>query len=245
MKDNLFGIIIGVVVVAILGVAIVAGGDDSNNISPDGDGQDILEISELDYVKGSENSELAQEPKVTVFEYGDFQCPFCGIVYPIISEVTAEYADNPDVAFVYRHFPLPSHQSAMVAHRAAEAAGRQGKFYEMHDILFENQTLWAGEPTSPIPPDQSDDIIRELAEELGLNLEQYDADFADSSTLTTINQQQKTGEEIGVNSTPTFFINQTQLEQVPRTADELRAAIEAELEKVNSAESSGETEDLQ
>ena len=237
MKDNAFGIIVGVIVVAVLGVAVLVGGNDDNTNVATTDKSEALQISELDYVKGAEQTDLEQEPKVTVIEYGDFQCPFCGIVYPIVSEVSEEYKDNPDVRFIYRHFPIVSaHASAMVAHRAAEAAGKQGKFYEMHDILFENQTEWGGTPQAPIPPEQSDDIIRGYAEQLGLDLDQYDADYADPATLQAINSQQQTGEAIGINSTPTFFINEIQLEQVPRTADELRSAIEQELNSASSDE---------
>jgi protein-disulfide isomerase len=138
-----------------------------------------------------------------------------------VQEALLGYED--DVAFVFRHFPLVSiHPNAMIAHRAAEAAGEQGKFFDMHDLLYERQQLWS-------TGDSADDIISVFAEELELNMDQYRETFNSSETLQKINTQLDAGQSIGVSATPTFFVNGEQLEQSPRSVEELRAIIEQAL----------------
>ena len=98
-------------------------------------------------ITGVNSSILAQEststtvPKVVLTEYSDFQCPSCQYFYPIVKKLKEDFGDQLKVE--YKHFPLNSHQYSALAARAAEAAGQQGKFKEMHDLLFENQTRWS------------------------------------------------------------------------------------------------------
>src|SRR3990167_1799291 len=82
-------------------------------------------------------------PKVTIVEFGDYECPGCAVVNPVVKQLIEEYKDKP-VSFVYRHFPLPQHAKAPVAAQAAEAAGEQGKFWEFHNKLYENRDKWMG-----------------------------------------------------------------------------------------------------
>jgi len=144
---------------------------------------------------------------VTLVEFGDFQCPACGSYYPIIEQVKEKYGDQ--IKFQFRHFPLVQiHRNAMVAHRAAEAAGRQNKFWEMYNLLYQRQKAWesAGNPTA---------IMEDYAAELGLNIDQFKSDFASESVNNVIQADIKAGQAIGATSTPTFVLNGKKLETPP------------------------------
>lgn len=137
---------------------------------------------------------------VTLVEYGDFECPACGQYFPILQQVKAEYGDK--ITFQFRHFPLESiHPNARAASRAAEAAGKQNKFWEMHDYLFTYQAEWksSGDPLS---------IFEGYARTIGVeNMEQFAADYRSSEVNAVINADLSAGREIGVQSTPTFTLN--------------------------------------
>lgn len=136
---------------------------------------------------------------VTVIEYGDFQCPACFSYYPIFKQLKEEYKDT--VTFQFRNFPIISaHPNAMAAHRAAEAASNQGKFWEMHDLLYERQKSWE-------KSNNAAEIFSGYATELGLNMEQYTTDVNSSATNANIQADFKAGEEIGVTGTPGFVID--------------------------------------
>lgn len=137
---------------------------------------------------------------VTLVEYGDFQCSACYRYEPTLQQVIAKY--KTDVTFQFRHLPLIQvHQNALASSRAAEAAGLQGKFWEMHDLLYENQPTWEGS-------DQAQKFFEQYAKQLGLNVEQYKKDAASSKVNNIINADiaefKKTGATM---STPTFFLN--------------------------------------
>jgi len=130
----------------------------------------------------------------TLVEYGDFQCPYCGKAYPIVKEVQARMGDR--LRFVFRNFPITtSHQYAQHAAEAAEAAAAQGKFWEMHDALFENQ------------PRLDDADLRRSADRVGLDLERFDADMAQHAYAERVREDFMGGVRSGVNGTPTFYVN--------------------------------------
>jgi protein-disulfide isomerase len=130
----------------------------------------------------------------TLVEYGDFQCPYCGKAYPIVKEVRARMGDR--LCFVFRNFPITtSHQYAEQAAEAAEAAAAQGKFWEMHDVLFENQTRL------------TDADLRRYADGVGLDLERFDADMARHAYAERVREDFMGGVRSGVNGTPTFYVN--------------------------------------
>lgn len=140
---------------------------------------------------GTENVEL--------IEYGDFQCPACSSFYTIVEQVRETYGDK--IKFVFRNFPLVAiHQNAMAAHRSAEAAGAQGKFFEMYALLYENQSSWSA-LSSPIS------LFEDYASKLSLDIDKYKADFASEATNDVINADIAEGKAKGVNSTPTFILN--------------------------------------
>jgi protein-disulfide isomerase len=158
----------------------------------------------------------ATTPKVTVVEFGDYQCPACALAHPIIKQGLAKYSETKNVEFVFRNFPLQQHVNAITSARAAEAAALQGKFWEMHDVLYENQSKWENEK-NPYP------LFEEYARSLSLDLAKFKKDYESTSTGERISEDQKDGLAVGVNATPTFFVNGKKLEGVPSLNDFTKA----------------------
>ena len=141
-----------------------------------------------DHIQG-----LASAP-VTLVEYGDYQCPFCGAAYPILKDVQARMGDG--LRMVFRNFPIStSHPNAELAAEAAEAAAVQGRFWEMHDLLYENQKRL-------LDPD-----LRDYAERLALDVERFDKELAEHVHAARVREDFMSGVRSGVNGTPTFYIN--------------------------------------
>jgi len=156
----------------------------------------------------------AEQPKVTIIEFSDFQCPFCGRVSPTLDQVIEEYGDQVQIAF--KHLPLAFHAKAPAAHAAAVAAGKQGKFWEMHDKIFENQ------------PQMSEAKYIDWAGEIGLDVERFKRDVASADVKKIIEQDKAEAAKLGVTGTPSFFINGRFLSGAqPYSA--FKAAIEREL----------------
>ena len=131
---------------------------------------------------------------VTLVQYGDYECPYCGAAYPIIKQVQARMGER--LRFVFRNFPITtSHPHAEQAAEAAEAAGSQGRFWEMHDTLYENQRRLG------------DDDLRSYAARLGLDLESFERDVAEHVHAARVREDFMSGVRSGVNGTPTFYIN--------------------------------------
>jgi len=139
-----------------------------------------------------------KDAKVTIVAFSDFQCPACAAAYPIAKQIVASYQDK--VFFVFRHFPIPAHRNAKVAAYAAEAAGEQGKFWEMHDKLFDTQNEWS---TSANPEEK----FSEYAKSLNLDLEKFKNDMNNDNLKKRIEKGISDGRKAQVNATPTFFIN--------------------------------------
>lgn len=195
-------IIIIVAVVGIIGAAVLLGGGDEETAGA---------VSNNFY--GAENAE------VVVTEYADFECPACAQFYPIINQVKEQFKDQ--VKFEFKHFPLVSiHPNSIASHRAAQAASNQGKFWEMHDVLYERQSAWAAQSTGSggFTNTNAAETFRSYAEELQLNMEQYDADVQASETIGTINADISLGRSVGVDSTPTFFLNGERIEDTNQLA---------------------------
>lgn len=208
-----FGIII-VLIVGVLGGSIYFANRDEPK-TEEAVTTDLKAVTEADHVKGPKDA------KITLIEYGDFQCPFCGSVHPTIEEVLAEYEN--DVRFVFRHFPIPgSHPNALVAHRAAEAAGNQDKFFEMHDLLYENQQEWSSS-NKPF------DIFKKYAKQIDLDVDTFTSDFDSDEVADAVRIVKEAGTESGISSTPSFFLNGKKID-IPRSADELKQDIDKELE---------------
>jgi protein-disulfide isomerase len=146
--------------------------------------------------------------KVTLVEYGDYQCPYCGQYYPLVKQVAEKY--KTDIAFQFRNFPLKSiHQNAQAAARAAEAADKQGKFWEMHDLLYQQQSNWET-TTSPLS------IFETYADQLGLDKAKFRQDYQSSAVNDVINADYQDGVRLKVDATPTFFLQGKKLETPPQ-----------------------------
>jgi len=130
---------------------------------------------------------------VTIVEFSDFECPFCRQAHPILGRVAREHSDR--VAFAFKHYPLSMHEHARAASRATIAAHRQGKFWEMHDLVFENQHSLA-------PSD-----LVEYATRLGLDMERFHADMESEETEALIERNRAEGRDLGVDGTPRIFVN--------------------------------------
>ena len=141
-----------------------------------------------DHVQGS------TEAPVTLVEYGDYECPYCGAAYPIVKEVQARMGDR--LRFVFRNFPITtSHPHAEQAAEATEAAASQSSFWQMHDLLYENQRRLR------------DEDLRAYAEQLELDLESFDQELAEHVHAARVREDFMSGVRSGVNGTPTFYIN--------------------------------------
>lgn len=136
---------------------------------------------------------------VTVEEFADFQCPSCGAYYPELKKMEAEYGDR--LRVVFRENPLlPMHQYALVTAQAAEAAGLQGRFWEMHDKLYENQKTWS-EAKDVVP------LFVDYAKQIGLDTDRFMRDLNGEVVAVRIFQDGKRSHALGITSTPTFFVN--------------------------------------
>lgn len=163
---------------------------------------------------------------VSVIEYGDFECPACGEYEPIVEQLTQQYGDR--VRFVFRNFPLYQiHPFAMIAAQAAEAAGLQGKFWEMHDLLYKNQNDWSGN-TNLSSAQVVSQYFDAYAQQLGLNVTQFDADINSSTVKNKVQHDIDLGNAAQVDHTPTFFINLVQIPN-PSSLAGFQAAIDAAL----------------
>ena len=153
---------------------------------------------------------------VTLVEYGDFQCPYCGEAYPVVNELRARFGDQ--LRFVFRHMPLSDlHPRAPFAAEAAEAAAAQDRFWEMHDRLFEHQH------------ELEDSDLRAHAEAVGVaDGERFDAELRDHAHVARVEEDYRSGAESGVPSTPRFFVNGV-IHLGSASYAELGEAIDAEL----------------
>jgi protein-disulfide isomerase len=148
----------------------------------------VVPVIERDHVLGRSDAPL------TLVEYGDFECPFCGLAYPIVEQLRQRFGN--DIRFVFRNFPLEqAHPHAEHAAEAAEAASAEGKFWEMHHVLFEHQEML------------DDPALEEYASVLGLDRKRFARELAASKYADRVQEDFHTGVRSGVNGTPTFFIN--------------------------------------
>ena len=175
-----------------------------------------ITLSQTDHVRG------AKDGKLTLIEFGDFQCPACGAYEPIVRQVLA---DNKAVLkFSFRHFPLTQiHRNALLAAKASEAASQQGKFWEMHDILYDKQDEWSKGLNAR-------DYFLTYATTLGLNTVNFTQDMESKAVEEKILAEYKEGVTLGIQGTPTFFINGKMIES-PRNLEAFNALIKSAVTK--------------
>ncbi len=167
-----------------------------------------MPVTEQDHHTGNPKA------KIILVEYGDYQCPHCGIAHPFIKRLIKEFGR--ELFFVFRNFPLQEvHPAAMIAALAAEAANLQGKFWEMHDIIFEHQDSLSA------------NSLLNLAKALGLKLEKFAKDWESKEVISKVENDFEGGIRSGVNGTPSFFINGNQLSSYDESYESLASAVQS------------------
>lgn len=192
--SNEVKIIVGISVltlVLVVGAAFLFGGTSSSS-------QNVQPIKNTNALIHQDSHEINAKSKVTLVEFGDFQCPACGAEYPIVTQLLDSYKGK--INFVFRNFPLPQHQNAQAAAEVAEAAGAQGKFFEMYNLLYTNQSTW-GETGNAM------DYFTQYAKALKLDMNKFTIDVKSNKYQNKIQKDINDGYAVGVNATPTFFLN--------------------------------------
>ena len=200
--------------------------------------QDKIDLSKVDSSKVVTEEKLSEtdsglpdnvigkkDSKVVLIEYGDYSCSGCAMLDTKILPIIEEFKD--EVAFVFRHFPLTTiHPNSLVASTYAEAAGLQGKYWEMHEILFKNYEKWA-----LLSPAEREPKMQEYAKSIKLNLENLKKDLKDERISKKINFDQQIGKKEGVSATPTVFLNGKKLNEEVGDMTKLKEAIKSSLKE--------------
>lgn len=211
-------IIIGICVVTlvlVVGAALLFGGNSSS--TP----QSTTPIKNANILIRKDSAEINNHAKVTLVEFGDFECPACGAEYPVVTQILQNYKGK--INYVFRNFPLPQHANAPEAAEAAEAAKAQGNFFGMFNLLYQNQNTWgdASDPTS---------YFVQYAKDLHLNVKQFENDVKNKKYAKVIQQDINDGYAVDVNATPTFFLNGVPMVGVLPYSD-FQTAIDKDLQK--------------
>ncbi|MDO5617980.1 DsbA family protein [Kocuria sp.] len=196
--------IAAVVVMGVIGFGLITGGSSTPQASTSHNAQLVREDSRT----------LSDGDQAEFVEVLDFECPACADLYPYMEQLREEYGDR--VTFVVRY--LPMHGNSLGAAQAAEAAAEQGEFLPMYQTLFENFDEWSNSQSS------QRDTFFDYARELGLDMDQFSADYQDPATVERIAQNQLDAEALGVTSTPTFFLDGERIQ--PETMEDMRGLIE-------------------
>lgn len=209
-----FAAILAAIVIVLGGIFLV-----SSNDSKSGSGSSSAQPT--NHVEGSTST------GVKLVEYGDYQCPFCGQFYPLVKQVAEQYKDK--IQFQFRNLPLTQlHKNAFAAARAAEAASLQGKFWEMHDKLYENQDP-NGQQGWVVSSDPLNQYFVSFASSIGLNTNQFKTDYVSSKVNDAVNADIKEFKKTGLDeSTPTFFLDGKQIKPGYSITD-FQKAIDAEI----------------
>jgi len=185
----------------------------------------LLAVSENRSVSGNSSAKSMHirgnpDAMVTLEEFGDFQCPPCSTFASFGEELLKEYDSR--LRIVFPNFPLPLHEHARDAALAAEAAGLQGRFWEMHDVLDREQAAWTKAP-------DTHELFESYAGTIGLNLDQFRKDMDSEKARERVDSDHALGDSLGVNVTPTFFINNHPVDPKDKNPEGVRAAIDAAL----------------
>ncbi len=208
MDKRFWGVILAIILVFIGILAFNKDDSKSSNVNP------------TNHVMGNASS------GITLTEYGDYQCPGCGSYYPIVKEVVDQYKDR--IQFQFRNLPLSQiHQNAIAGARAAEAANKQGKFWEMHDMLYQTQEAWSSESNPK-------SIFEQYAKQLGLDTTKFGQDYSSGAVNDLINADIAAFDKTGnPKATPTFFLNGKKISP-NNTVDAFKKLLDAELAKKQS-----------
>lgn len=218
--------IFGIVTISILGL-LVFFSNDNNTPEIDVSKIDVTAIQKgnpqngniADHIYGREGS------KVTLIEYADYQCPGCGGIHPVVKSIVEEYKDQ--IQYVYRNFLLSYHNNAKAAAGAAEAAGLQGKYWEMHNLIFGSQDEW----NTLTGQDRTDKFLG-YAKKIGLDTNKFLTDMSSDEIIAKINYDYALGKKAGVEATPSFYLNGVNISSdIWEDETKFKSAIDVELKK--------------
>lgn len=218
-----FWAVVAVVIILFVGVAVVT------NRNKDDVASNGSAASTTNHVKGAGTTD------VTLVEYGDFQCPYCQTYHATVKQVLADYGDQ--IKFQFVNYPLTSlHQNAFAASRAAEAADKQGKFWEMYDLIYQNndpsgRTGWVASSTPT-------EYFEQYATQIGLNAEKFKTDSKSAAVNAAINADLAKGKKLGIEGTPTFYLNGKKA-TIANTAGDFKKVIDAAIAAKPSARDGG------
>lgn len=158
---------------------------------------------------------------ITLVEFGDYECPACGIYEPYVKKILTDFPGK--VTYVFRNYPLPQHKNAPISSYAVEAAGIQGKYWEMHEKMFVNQSAWSGlsDPSG---------VFVSYAKDLGLNVDQFTSDMNSKKVKDIVQRDTSDGNTVKLTETPTFYINDTKV-SLTGDANQLESLIQSEIGK--------------
>ena len=218
-KQTKWALAVGAIAVAALAAVFLtsqASDSDGETAAVETPARESAILREDSRILGEEGSS-----DVTFVEFLDFECEACGAVYPIVEDLRDEYAG--EVTFAIRYFPLPGHFNSERAARAVESAARQGKLEEMYGKMYQTQESW-GEAQEP-----HDEVFRSFAEEIGLDMAQYDADYASEEVADRVARDVEDGTSLGVQGTPTFYVDGELFQ--PETVEDFSTVLEKALAK--------------
>ena len=211
-------ILIGVGIVTAIIVVVAAFTIGSQPVKTSG--QKVLSEAQLKILLRSDMHMTGpKQAKVTVVEFGDFQCPACGVAYQVVKQIKEEYKGK--MSFVFREYPLMAHKYGYLSALAVEAASGQGKFWEMYDKLYSNQKEWSESKDALA-------IFATYAKEIGIDVNKFREDVDSKKYDAKIQADLSDGNQLGVNATPTFFIN-GKIYSGALTYDNFKSVVESEL----------------
>jgi protein-disulfide isomerase len=211
-----FVIIAGVLVISMAAGMMVYRSSSQPETQPSNT-SNVTSSTDFRHARGERNA------PVTLEEFGDFQCPPCGALHPELKKIEAEY--GPRLRVVFHNYPVISmHKHALAAAHAAEAAGLQGRFWEMHDMLYQNQLSWS-------PADDVRPVFIQYARDLNLDIERFTRDMDSPEVAARVRSDYERGSSQRVEGTPTLFINGRQMRPEAVTAEGLRLALDFMLGK--------------
>jgi protein-disulfide isomerase len=159
--------------------------------------------------------------KVTLVEFGDYECPACGVYSPFVKNLLTDFSGQ--INYAFRNYPLSQHKNALISSYAVEAAGLQGKYWEMHEKVYSTQSIWSNmsDPTS---------TFMGYAKDLGLITDKFTSDLSSATVKTRVQNDTNDGNAVGITETPTFYINGIKV-VIDGTSDQLKNLVQAELKK--------------
>lgn len=225
MSNRFLAIILGLIIVFGGIVLVNRDNDESASVSAEPSSHIYGAVEQVTPDGAAEPVTQVKEGAVELIEYGDFQCPACAAYHPLLQQLKEQYKDQ--LAFQFRHYPLVAiHPNAMAAHKAAEAAGMQDKFWEMHDLIYQQQQSWKDSSN----PNQT---FAGYAEQLNLDMEKYNADVASAEVNAIIQADLQAGRDRDVTGTPAFILD-GQLIENPSSVEAFEQLIEEAIEEKSS-----------